>query len=84
MLNKPILHLKRLDDFAGWDVWRQMNQKGMDCVLIVEKKGNKVIQKTVNCGISIENTTTFPGEVPQLFITLTGDEVALTDIRISC
>ncbi|MBR2529823.1 MAG: HD domain-containing protein [Lachnospiraceae bacterium] len=74
--------MKRLDDFAGWDTWRQMNKNGMDCELIVEKKGNKVLQKTVNCGISIENTTTFSGEVPELYIALTGDEVALTDIRI--
>ena len=44
--------------------------------------GNKIITATSNGGITIENTTVLKDEHEHVYIALTGDRVALTDIRI--
>ncbi len=75
--------IKRDDGFPGWDVWKTANKKGMECRVdfIVEK--NKIILFTENFGISIENTTTILDGTDVCYVALTGDQVAITDIRIS-
>ena len=75
--------MKKTKDFPGWDVWKETNKEGIECEVFIEKRGRQVVFKTVNVGISIENTTTIKEEGSKVYVALTGDQVALTDIRIT-
>ena len=70
------------DDFESWDAWKAQNKKGMDCVVTIRKKGNKVAVLTQNGGISIKSVTTISDEAQDVYVALTGDQCALTNIRI--
>ena len=75
--------MKKNEKFKGWENWKAVNKKGMDCEISLERKGNRVVLKTENLGIHIENTTIIKDEVHKVYVALTGDQVALTDIRIN-
>ncbi|MBO6146160.1 MAG: HD domain-containing protein [Lachnospiraceae bacterium] len=74
-------HMKKDEGFPGWGKWKETNRKGMECSASVVKRGNRVTVHTENLGIAIENTTILK-EDGQVYAALTGDLVALTDIRI--
>ncbi|SFT54581.1 hypothetical protein SAMN02910301_1676 [Lachnospiraceae bacterium XBD2001] len=48
----------------------------------ISKRGSKIVVKTTNQGVALENTTTILDGAKKLYVALTGDQVALTDIRI--
>lgn len=74
--------MKKNDMFTGWADWRTNNIEGMEFSVNLLKRGNKVILKAENMGIEIENTTTIWDENARVYVALTGDQVALTDIRV--
>lgn len=74
--------LKKSDSFPGWAEWQEANHLGMEFKVEVRKKGNRVTIITENMGIYLENITTVPDESEDLYVALTGDQVALTDIRV--
>ena len=76
------LVVNKQDDFEGWDAWKEGNKKGIDCVALVERKDNKIIVTLANLGILIRNTTTILDGTEDLYISLTGDQCAITNIRI--
>ena len=77
------ISVKKKEDFPGWDIWKEANRKGMECELTIHKKDERIILKTQNLGIEIENITTVKGDFGNVYVGLTGDQVALTDIRVS-
>ncbi|MBO4846157.1 MAG: HD domain-containing protein [Lachnospiraceae bacterium] len=76
------MQISKNDDFNGWDTWKELNKKGMICKVIIRKKGNKITVITENGGIYIKSTTTINIDVPEVYVSLSGDQVALTDIHI--
>ncbi len=78
---KNELLVEKDEDFIDWDVWKDLNKKGFDCVVSFERRNDRLIMTTVNQGIHIRNTTHISSDV-KVFAALTGDQVALTDIRI--
>lgn len=74
--------MKREPEFPGWEKWKEKNRDGLDCEVSVERKGDRVIIRTDNVGINIENTTSGIDEKTKVYVALTGDTIALTDIRI--
>ncbi len=74
--------MKKKDDFPGWNSWKETNKKGIECTVSLEKRGNRITLKTENVGISIECTTTVLNSPDKVYAALTGDQVALTDIRL--
>ena len=69
--------------FDNWDSWKKLNQKGMECSVEVRRKGNnKVTIFTENAGVSIKNTTILDTGYDDIYVALTGDQCALTDIRV--
>ncbi|MCR5510416.1 MAG: hypothetical protein K6F54_05650 [Lachnospiraceae bacterium] len=75
--------MKRTDRFRGWEEWRAANKAGLECDILTERKGNRIVLRTENSGVSMECVTTV-NEVPdKTYLALTGDEVVLTDIRIN-
>ena len=70
------------DEFISWDEWKQINKTGFECDVIFKRRKNKIILITENQGISIKNVTTLPSDKENIYVALTGDQCALTDIRI--
>ncbi len=78
--NKLIVNLS--EDFAGWDEWREKNKEGYDCTVTFKRTDHKIVTHTENLGIEIINTTTIQDEPEELYVALTGDQCAITNIRI--
>ena len=70
-------------DFVGWDNWKKLNREGYDVSVCFERDGNTVITRTLNVGIEIKNTTTVKDMNSEIYVALTGDQCAITNIRIS-
>ena len=74
--------MRKTDRFEGWDAWMEKNMAGFECLIEFSRKGRKITMSTRNLGIEITNTSVIKDNPPQVYVSLTGDEVALTDIRI--
>ena len=74
--------MKKSDQFLGWDAWKKKHKEGLECSVTLIRKGNKIIMETENLGIAIENTTIIHDESKIVYVALTGNRIALTDIRI--
>ena len=68
--------------FPGWNAWKDANRQGIDWEVMIRRDGNCVEMETETLGISIFNQTTIVDEVDDLYIALTGDQCALTDIHL--
>lgn len=75
--------MKKKPEFPGWEEWKKINKEGVECQVTFEKKGSQFILKTENQGIYIENITNFKEMPEKIYVALSGDQVALTDIRVS-
>ena len=78
--NKTVVNMS--DDFMGWDAWKEENKKGFDCTVSFKRDGNKIVTTTDNLGIALNVTTTIVNDVFDVYVSLTGDQCALTNIRI--
>ncbi len=74
--------MKKKDNFPGWEAWKEKNKEGVECEVTLEKKGNTVYTTTENLGVYIENITMISENPGKVYVALTGDRCALTDIRI--
>ena len=74
--------MKKTPEFQGWDVWRNQNREGLECRINLRRKKDRIMLNTKVMGIEIENTTVITDGADKLYIALTGDQVALTDIRV--
>ena len=68
--------------FAGWDQWKERNGEGLDCTVTIRRKRNQIVVTMEHLGLRIHNTTTLKDPSDRVFAALTGDLVALTDIRV--
>lgn len=75
-------NMKREDSFEGWEAWKERNKEGLECEIEFLRRGNHITFITENLGISIENVTTILDGSKDVYVCLTGDQCALTDIRI--
>ncbi len=76
------IHMKKNAAFAGWEAWKEKNKEGYECTVEFRKKGNVITVKTENLGVEIETTTVINDVHKDIYVSLTGDLVALTDIRV--
>ena len=70
------------DTFEGWDYWKENNSKGFDVTVTFKRNKNKITIITENFGISIHSVVTIIEDVPDVYAALTGDQVAISNIRI--
>ena len=68
--------------FDGWDAWKKYNKNGYDCEIVFERDGNKIVAATDNAGITIKSTTDIKVPVDKIYVALSGDQCAITNIRI--
>lgn len=76
------LLVNKSDEFNNWETWKEKNKEGFDCEAEFHIDGNRIITTTENAGISIKNVTTLKVDVKEVYVSLSGDQCALTDIRI--
>ena len=76
------VHIDHTRDFPGWNVWKETNKEGMDCTVKIRRDGNRITMETSNLGIAIDSTTIILDRISEVFVALTGDQCALTHIRI--
>ncbi|MBR1722047.1 MAG: HD domain-containing protein [Treponema sp.] len=71
------------DAFLGWEKWKELNKAGYDVSVSIQRKGKTITLSTENFGISINSVTTLPNASMKVYVALTGDQVVLTNIRLS-
>ncbi len=74
--------MKRNDKFPGWEKWKEINKKGLECKVYIKNKGDRITTTTENLGVYIRNTTIVREKTDKVYVALTGDQCAITDIRI--
>lgn len=75
--------VRKRDEFIGWEDWKKHTKSGIDCVVSFTRKGNVITTVTENMGIYIKNVTTLQDDdTKDIYAALTGDQVALTNIRL--
>jgi hypothetical protein len=70
-------------EFGGWEAWKDKNKEGFDCTVTFTVTDNSITISTENAGISVRNTTTITDVTRRIYAALTGDQCAITNIRIS-
>jgi hypothetical protein len=83
--NKDITNkfsVKKKETFVNWDSWKSVNKEGLECEITLERKGGRIILFTENLGIAISNTTETGNDKKDVYVALSGDMCALTDIRL--
>ncbi len=73
----------RTPDFEGWNVWKQKNKEGLDCSAVIERQGDKITIRTENLGVAVSSVTTILDGTKDVYVALTGDQCAITNIRVS-
>jgi putative nucleotidyltransferase with HDIG domain len=77
------MNVYKLNSFEGWDTWKKRNQDGFDATVTFKVQDNTITVLTENGGIAISNTVILTDIDKKLYTSITGDQVALTDIRVS-
>ena len=74
--------VKKTREFKGWDNWKEKNKIGMECHISFRILGDTLAMAAENTDFRINNSTSFLAMPDKLYFALTGDECAITDIRI--
>lgn len=77
------VRIRHTPDFVSWNAWKEINKQGMDCKVTIRREGNRITCATENQGIALDSETVIKDEAPNVYVGLTGDQCALTNIRIS-
>ena len=80
---KNDVHIDHTRDFPGWNAWKEANRQGIDCQVAIRREGNRVTVRTENLGIVLNSLTTILDDVSEVYVSLTGDQCALTDIHVA-
>ncbi|MCR5590018.1 MAG: HD-GYP domain-containing protein [Lachnospiraceae bacterium] len=73
---------RKEDSFAGWDAWKEKNKQGIDVTASFMASRGVIAMSTQNLGITISNTTIISDSTKKIYVALSGDQVAITDIRV--
>ena len=68
--------------FKDWEGWKQAEKEGFDVKVEFRIRDNKITITTRNQGIFVRNVTKLLEHPKEVYVSLTGDQVALTNIRI--
>ena len=77
------LDVTKTEAFEGWEAWKEFNRSGYEATVTFRTEKNKITIITENAGISIRNTAVFSESEKRVFAAITGDQVAITNIRIA-
>ncbi len=72
----------RSGDFVSWDEWKARSKAGFDCTFTFERKDNIITVHTENGGVIVKAVAKITDGNETVYAAITGDQVALTNIRI--
>lgn len=75
--------INQTGEFEGWKNWLEKNQQGLDCTLMIRREDNMIFTRTENLGISLNSISTIKDGRKKLYIALTGDQCAISNIHIT-
>ena len=78
-----MIDVMQTENFQGWKNWMEKNKEGLDCLVKIHREGNQVILQTENLGIKIQSISTIQECPENLYLALTGDQCAITNICVS-
>ena len=70
------------DSFEDWDSWKKLNHEGYDAEVTFKVEGNRITLITENGGITVYSTAVVYGASKKIYAAITGDQVAITNLRI--
>ena len=73
--------INKSPDFEGWDFWKEQNKKGFDVEVKFRRDKNKITVITENFGISINSVVTVIDEAPDIYASITGDQIVVTNVQ---
>lgn len=76
------LSVRKTEEFSGWDTWKEFNKNGYEATVTVRIEGNRITLITANSGIAIRAAATVSNLNRTVYLALTGDQTAITNIRI--
>ena len=74
--------MEKGEDFKDWEIFKHLCKQGIECKVNFKRKRNIITLHTENLGIKILNTTILHEGNEKVYVAITGDQVALTDIRV--
>ena len=74
--------VEKKEAFKDWENWSKANKKGYDCTVSFGRLGNRIVTSTENAGLSVVNRSVMKKGVKKVYVALTGDQCAITDIRL--
>jgi hypothetical protein len=77
------LNVNKSENFDGWDAWKKFNKNGYDAVITFKVENNEITIITENSGIYMRNKLEITDIDRPIYAAITGDQVAITNIRIS-
>ena len=76
------VQVRQQASFEGWNIWKDENKKGLDCIIKIKRNENVITMQTENLGIAINSVTTILDDVKDVYVALTGDQCAITNIHV--
>lgn len=81
VINTPTI--SRNERFENWDAWKQRNKDGLYCTMSLLRDENKILTRAEDGGVTTIIHSIIPKEIEKVYFFFTGDQCALTDIRIN-
>jgi len=69
--------------FGDWATWKENNKKGTEGNISISIDENTLVIITENSGLTCVSRAVLPADVNRLYAVLTGDQCAITNIKIS-
>ncbi len=76
------LSVEKNSAFKGWEEWKDYNRNGFECTIAFGVSGNAVTIRTENAGVAVEDVITLTKVEKTVYAAITGDQCAITNIRL--
>lgn len=70
------------DSFDNWSIWKQKNKAGVNCRLVISRKEEGLYLLVEDSGLTTVNQTKLAKNIDNIYCYFTGDQCAITDVRI--
>lgn len=78
---RSLTEMHEEESFENWDKWKEINKKGLECRVLFRRYGNRITMSTSNAGITVKSVVYLEESGEDVCVAITGDQVAITDIR---
>ena len=81
-ISENVITVNKEEGFDGWEEWKRINKEGFDVEVYFTRKDDTVVVSTRNLGLYIKNTIRILDGTEKLYAAITGDQCAITNIKI--